>query len=65
MTDLAKREGVAALALAFTILTAARSGETRGMTLGEVDLNAKVWTIPAVRMMAAKEHTLCRLPMLP
>ena len=56
MTDLAKREGVAARALAFTILTAARSGETRGMTWGEVDLEAKVWTIPADRMKAAKEH---------
>lgn len=56
MTDLAKRDGVAARALAFTILTAARSGETRGMTWGEVDLDAKVWTIPAGRMKAAKEH---------
>lgn len=56
MTDLAQREGVAARALAFTILTAARSGETRGMTWGEVDLDAKVWTIPAGRMKAAKEH---------
>ncbi|HCP82091.1 MAG TPA: integrase [Octadecabacter sp.] len=56
MTDLAQREGLAARALAFTILTAARSGETRGMTWGEVDLDAKVWTIPAGRMKAAKEH---------
>lgn len=56
MADLAKRDGVAARALAFTILTAARSGETRGMTWGEVDLDAKIWTIPAERMKAAKEH---------
>ncbi len=56
MANLAQREGVAARALAFTILTAARSGETRGMTWGEVDLDAKVWTIPAGRMKAAKEH---------
>ena len=56
MTVLAQREGVAARALAFTILTAARSGETRGMIWGEVDLDAKVWTIPAGRMKAAKEH---------
>jgi len=56
MSDLAKRDGVAARALAFTILTAARSGETRGMTWDEVDLDAKVWTIPAERMKAAKEH---------
>ncbi len=56
MADLAQRDGVAARALAFTILAAARSGETRGMTWGEVDLDAKVWTIPAGRMKAAKEH---------
>ncbi|MEO0917003.1 MAG: integrase arm-type DNA-binding domain-containing protein [Pseudomonadota bacterium] len=56
MAELAQREGVAARALAFTILTAARSGETRGITWGEVDLEAKVWTIPAERMKAAKEH---------
>ena len=56
MSDLAKREGVAARALAFTILTGARSGETRGMSWGEVDLDAKVWTIPAERMKASKEH---------
>lgn len=56
MGDLAQREGVAARALAFTILTGARSGETRGMTWSEVDLDAKVWTIPAERMKAAKEH---------
>ena len=56
MSDLAQREGIAARALAFTILTAARSGETRGMTWGELDRDAKVWTIPASRMKAAKEH---------
>ena len=56
MAQLEAREGVAARALAFTILTAARSGETRGMTWGEVDLDAKVWTIPQERMKAAKEH---------
>lgn len=56
MAEMSERTGVAARALAFTILTAARSGETRGMTWGEVDLNARVWTIPAERMKAAKEH---------
>jgi integrase len=56
MTDLAARDGVAARALGFTILTAARSGEARGMTWGEVDLEAGVWTIPAGRMKAGKEH---------
>lgn len=56
MSDLATRNGVAARALGFTILTAARSGETRGMTWAEVDLDARVWTIPAERMKAGKEH---------
>lgn len=45
-----------ALALKFTILTAARSGEVRGATWGEIDLQAKVWTIPAERMKADREH---------
>jgi integrase len=42
--------------LEFTILTAARSGEVRGMTWGEVNLEAAVWTIPAERMKAEVEH---------
>jgi integrase len=56
MAQLAKREGVAARALAFLILTAARSGEVRGMTWGEVDAREAVWTVPAARMKAAREH---------
>ncbi len=54
--DLSGRTGVAARALGFTILTAARSGETRGMTWGEIDLANRIWTIPAERMKAGKEH---------
>ena len=56
MGALLTRKGVSARALTFTILTAARSGETRGMTWAEVDLDNRVWTIPAQRMKAAKEH---------
>lgn len=56
MAELEAHEGVAARALGFTILTAARSGETRGMTWGEVDLESRLWTIPAARMKAGKEH---------
>jgi integrase len=56
MVALDRRSGVAARALAFTILTAARSGETRGMTWGEVDLDKGIWTIPAARMKAGKEQ---------
>lgn len=56
MDDLTNRQGVAARALAFTILTAARSGETRGMVWAEVDLERRIWTVPAGRMKAGKEH---------
>lgn len=56
MADLSNRTGVAARALGFTILTAARSGETRGMIWAEIDLENKIWTIPAQRMKAGKEH---------
>ena len=50
--------GTGALALEFAILTAARSGEVRGATWGEFDLEAKVWTIPAERMKAGREHAV-------
>jgi len=53
---LREREAVAALALEFSILTAARSGEVLGARWSEVDLDARVWTIPAKRMKAGREH---------
>jgi len=56
MTDLRKRGGMAARALEFSILTATRSGEVRGATWKEIDLNNCVWTIPSERMKAGKEH---------
>lgn len=56
MTDLAGRQGVAARALAFVVLTAARSGEVRGMRWREIDVVAAVWTVPGERMKAGKEH---------
>ena len=54
--DLRQREGTAARALEFLALTAARSGEVRGMTWGEVDLDAGLWVVPAARMKAGREH---------
>jgi integrase len=54
--ELNAREGTAARALEFTILTAARSGETLGATWDEIDLKTKTWTIPANRMKASVEH---------
>ena len=50
------REGVSARALEFVALTAARSGEVRGAVWDEFDLVEKIWTVPAVRMKADKEH---------
>jgi integrase len=50
------RQGVAARALEFAILTAARTGEALGARWSEIDLAAKVWTVPAERMKAGREH---------
>jgi integrase len=65
MRALRQRAAVAARALEFTILTAARSGETRGMTWGEVDLAERVWTVPGERMKAGATHQvpLCDVAM--
>ena len=49
-------ECVSALALEFTILTAARSGEVLGARWDEIDLETKLWTVPAARMKAGREH---------
>ncbi|MGI9520737.1 MAG: tyrosine-type recombinase/integrase, partial [Hyphomicrobiaceae bacterium] len=56
LSNLARRDGISARALEFLIVTAARSGEVRGMRWAEIDMKAKTWTVPASRMKAAKEH---------
>lgn len=57
LDDLDKRTpSSGSLALRFLILTAARSGEVRGATWGEIDMDAKIWTVPAGRMKADREH---------
>lgn len=56
MRDLRDKEGVTARALEFVVLTAARSGEVRGATWGEIDLDAAVWVVPGDRMKAGREH---------
>lgn len=71
-SDLAQRGGMAARALEFLTLTAARSGEVRGMTWDEVDfgraltsdktVTQAVWTIPAARMKNDRQH---RVPLTP
>jgi integrase len=56
MAQLQQREGLAAMALELCILTATRSGETLGARWSEIDLEARVWTVPAARMKAARPH---------
>lgn len=56
MQALRQMPGEGARALEFTILTAARSGEVRGATWREIDLDARLWTVPGERMKASKEH---------
>lgn len=56
MVLLRQQEGMGARALEFAILTAARSGEVRGATWAEIDLDDATWTISAERMKARKEH---------
>ncbi len=56
MSRLRNKDTASAYNLRFTILTAARSGESRGALWSEIDTQAKVWTIPAERMKAGREH---------
>lgn len=56
MESLRNSSAMAALALEFTILTAARSGEVLGAKWQEIDFDRAVWTVPAVRMKAGREH---------
>jgi integrase len=62
MAELRDRKATAALALEFAILTAARSGEVLGAGWPEIDFDKAVWTVPAVRMKAGREH---RVPLSP
>jgi integrase len=58
MEHLRSMEGVSARALEFLILTATRTSETLNTEWSEIDFKNQVWTIPAVRMKAGKEHRL-------
>lgn len=57
-SKLKEQAGMGARALEFLVLTAARSGEIRGATWQEIDLTRRLWTIPAERMKAGKEHRI-------
>jgi len=54
--ELRRHDTTASLALEFTILTAARSGETLGACCCEMDLDRRIWTVPVERMKAGKPH---------
>jgi integrase len=56
MMLLGQRTGIADRALQFAILTGVRSGEALGAIWDEFDLEAKLWTIPAERMKAKRDH---------
>jgi integrase len=56
LASLREQEGIAARALEFLILTAARTGEIIGSRWSEIDLLDKTWTVPAARMKAHREH---------
>lgn len=58
VTKLRANETIGNLALEFLILTAARSGEVRGASWSEFDLEAKLWAIPGDRMKAGNEHVV-------
>ena len=62
LASLRAREAVAARALEFLILTAGRTGEVIGACWNEMDLLDKMWTVPASRMKANREH---RVPLQP
>ncbi|MER8481192.1 integrase arm-type DNA-binding domain-containing protein [Mesorhizobium sp. M1322] len=49
-------DAISALAVEFTCLTVARSGEIRGATFPEFDFDEALWVIPAIRMKACREH---------
>jgi integrase len=56
LAALREREGPSAACLEFAILTAARSGEARGATWAEIDLDAATWIVPGTRMKAGRDH---------
>jgi len=58
LAQLRERDATAALALEFCILTATRSSETLGTRWSEIDMAARVWTVPAARMKAARAHRI-------
>jgi integrase len=60
--ELRKEKGIASRALEFTILTAARTNEVIQAQWSEIDLDHKIWHVPAERMKSKRSH---RVPLSP
>jgi integrase len=58
LTELRQQHGIAARAVEFLILTAARTGEVIGARWDEIDVGARLWTIPADRMKSHRQHVV-------
>jgi integrase len=58
MTELRQRPGVAARALEFAVLTAARTAEVTRASWDEIDLTEKLWRIPGSRMKSGRDHSV-------
>jgi integrase len=56
MAELRQQDAVSARAMEFAILTAARTGEVTGAMWQEIDFKSRLWTVPAERMKAGREH---------
>jgi integrase len=56
MAELQQQDGIAALAIQFVILTASRTSEVINARWSEFDMQSGVWTVPATRMKAGREH---------
>jgi integrase len=56
MTELRQQDGIGAKALEFAILTAGRTGEVIGAKSSEIDLGARLWVVPPMRMKSGREH---------
>ena len=61
-TTIQSTDGVGARCLELTILAACRSGESRLAAWSEIDLESAIWTIPAVRMKAKRDHRVALSP---
>jgi len=62
LAELRQQKGIAARALEFAMLTAARTGEVIGATWDEFDLQACIWTVPGKRMKGGEQHVVHLVP---